>query len=410
MIVKMYWNRAIFLHCLFSLAISSLSFHQINGYDWRDPLGNITIRWDIISPTPDGYVAVVNITNYQKYRKVDAPGWKLSWRWAHKEIIWTTIGARVADQGNCRRFKKNVPTSCAKAPTIFDLTANDDEVKQNQKIDGCCKGGVLLSRVQSYHNSTTAFQIAVGGEGSSNITWRLPTNYTFRTPHGAYSCSRARVVPNTRFISADRRRITQAMKTWKVECSYKPPSQFKDVPNQCCVSLSSALGVNTSCPICSCSCPNQNHSCSTKRHDRLVSKIECTKHMCPVNINWQVINHQRKVRVTISNLNYAKNYQDWIMLAEHPAFDNSTTLLHANHKFLSPKSYSNKMEVVWGRRGYNDALTPFGKKGSSIKMVMVFKRYKAGHHDRVATADWKNPPDAIFFNGDLCVIPNTTQF
>ncbi|KAF4404702.1 hypothetical protein G4B88_006088 [Cannabis sativa] len=370
MIVKMYWNRANFLQCLLSLAISSLSFHQINGYDWRDPLGNITIRWDIISPTPDGYVAVVNITNYQKYRKVDAPGWKLSWRWAHKEIIWTTIGARVADQGNCRRFKKNVPTSCAKAPTILDLTADDDEVTQNQKIDGCCKGGVLLSRVQSYHNSTTAFQIAVGGEGSSNITWRLPTNYTFRTPHGAYSCSRARVVPNTRFISADRRRITQAM-----------TAQIRII-----------------------------HALRTKRHDRLVSKIECTKHMCPVNINWQVINHQRKVRVTISNLNYAKNYQDWIMLAEHPAFDNSTTLLHANHKFLSPKSYSNKMEVVWGRRGYNDALTPFGKKGSSIKMVMVFKRYKAGHHDRIATADWKNPPDAIFFNGDLCVIPNTTQF
>ena len=150
---------------------------------------------------------MVNITNYQKYRKVDAPGWKLSWTWPHKEVIWTTFGGRVVDQGDCSRFKKSgsIPTSCSKTPTIFDLTA---DVPQNQKIDGCCKGGVLLSRVQSYHDSTTAFQIAVGG------TWRVPANFTFRTPRGQYSCSRARVVANTRFVTPDLRRVTQAFSEW----------------------------------------------------------------------------------------------------------------------------------------------------------------------------------------------------
>ncbi|XP_062112686.1 COBRA-like protein 1 [Humulus lupulus] len=248
------------------------------------------------------------------------------------------------DQGDCSRFKKSgfIPTSCSKSTTIFDMTA---EVPQNQKMDGCCKGGVLLSRVQSYHNSTTAFQIAIGGEGSSNATW-------------------------------------QRLGRWNAATNRRPNPKTKYYQ----ISAVSLYPLSM-----------------VKKHDRLVSKIECTNHMCPVNINWQVIKHQRRVRVTISNLNYGTSYQDWIMLADHPAFDNTTTLLHANHKFLSPNSYS-KMEVVWGRRGYNGALAPFGKKGSTINMVMVFKNNKPGHHG-IAAGEWKKPPNAIFFNGDRCVIP-----
>ncbi|PON54955.1 COBRA-like protein [Trema orientale] len=401
--MKIWNNRATFLCTLLSFAIV---FHQTNGYDSRDPHGNITIRWDVMSPTPDGYVAVVNITNYQKYRKVDAPGWKLSWTWPHNEFIWATLGARAGDQGNCDRFKKgrSVPATCSKSPAIFDLTA---EVPQSEKIDGCCKGGVLLSRLQGYNESTTAFQIAVGGAGSENTTWRVPTNYTFRAPRGEYSCSEARVVAPTRFITPDRRRVTQAYKTWKVECSYKPPSQNR-VP-LCCVSLSSDHGMNTSCPTCSCSCQNQTHSCSTKNHDRLVSKIECTDHMCPVNINWHVMskveeNHERKIRVTISNLNYARNYPDWIVLVEHPALGYSTGVIHANHRFLSSSNYR-KMEVVWGRKGHNQVLAPFGTNGSTTNFVLVFK----GRARHGTAREWRSP-EAIFFNGDRCVSPLPTQF
>lgn len=79
---------------------------------------------------------------------------------------------------------------------------------------------------------------------------------------------------------------------------------------------------------------------SRKGHDKLVSKIECTDHMCPVNINWHVTskvkqNHQREIRVAVSNLNYVRNYPDWIMLVEHQALSYSTRVIHANHKFLS---------------------------------------------------------------------------
>jgi len=31
------------------------------------PTGNITIKWDIMQWTSDGYVAVVSVYNYQKY-------------------------------------------------------------------------------------------------------------------------------------------------------------------------------------------------------------------------------------------------------------------------------------------------------------------------------------------------------
>ncbi|PWA42200.1 COBRA-like extracellular glycosyl-phosphatidyl inositol-anchored protein family [Artemisia annua] len=39
-----------------------------------DPNGNITIKWDIISWTPDGYVAVVTMYNFQQYRHISPPG------------------------------------------------------------------------------------------------------------------------------------------------------------------------------------------------------------------------------------------------------------------------------------------------------------------------------------------------
>lgn len=58
-----------------------------------------------------------------------------------------------------------------------------------------------------------------------------------------------------------------------------------------------------------------------------------------------------------------------------------------------------KMEVVWGRKGYNQVLAPFGTNDSTTNLVLVFKG-RAGH-----TAEYWRSPKAIFFNGDLCVSP-----
>nr|GEZ64647.1 hypothetical protein [Tanacetum cinerariifolium] len=45
------------------------------AYDALDPIRNITIKWDIISWTPDGYVVVVTMYNFQQYRHTSPPGW-----------------------------------------------------------------------------------------------------------------------------------------------------------------------------------------------------------------------------------------------------------------------------------------------------------------------------------------------
>ncbi|KAK9090083.1 hypothetical protein Sjap_023260 [Stephania japonica] len=113
--------------------------------DPYDPDGNITIRWDIVTWTPDGYVASVNITNYQKYRTVQAPGWKLGWTWARNQVVWASIGAGFLNKGDCSGFKGSIPLTCAKQPVAVDLRA---DVPYNGQVAGCCKGGVLASRFE----------------------------------------------------------------------------------------------------------------------------------------------------------------------------------------------------------------------------------------------------------------------
>ncbi|KAF8089578.1 hypothetical protein N665_0502s0041 [Sinapis alba] len=128
--------------------------------------GNITIKWDFMSWTPDGYVAVVTAYNYQKQRSIGSPGWKMSWRWTRKEIA------------------------------------------------NCCKGGVLKPGLES------AFQIAVGNAGDSVKTVRMPVNFMFTAPKQQYLCGPTKNVRPTRFITADKRRMTRALMTWNITCVF----------------------------------------------------------------------------------------------------------------------------------------------------------------------------------------------
>ncbi|KAL2612479.1 hypothetical protein R1flu_024171 [Riccia fluitans] len=89
-------------------------------FDPLDPEGQIMIRWDIMGWTGDGYTATVNIINTQQYRGITS--YRLGWKWAKKELIWTTQGAQVAEQGDCSRHPTNPPPmSCSRSPTIIDL-------------------------------------------------------------------------------------------------------------------------------------------------------------------------------------------------------------------------------------------------------------------------------------------------
>ncbi|OVA17466.1 COBRA [Macleaya cordata] len=342
-----------------------------HAFDIYDPTGNITIQWDVMSWTPDGYVALINITNNQMYRTVPKPGWKLSWTWAGPEVIWSTFGSRVINRGDCSsRFKAKGkgkgPHSCAKGPTIVDLTA---DAPFNQQIAGCCRGGILSSRYQELDKSTAGFQISVGDAGTSNSTVRLPRNFTFVAGSGGYTCGPARVVAPTRFTTPDGLRYTSALMTWNLVCTYSAFLASKSIT--CCVSLSSFdRRKRASCPTCSCNCRNSTCNTRSKGNPGFVPPLmKCSDHMCPVSINWQMLMPQKNggdwaARVSITNYNYRTNYSDWTLLVDHPAVNKLTKVLHANHRRLPSKT----LELMWGIEKDNDVITTSGSKSSKVNV------------------------------------------
>ncbi|MBA0675195.1 hypothetical protein Goari_016750, partial [Gossypium aridum] len=235
------------------ICYDSLYFNSFSeAYDPLDPNGNITIKWDIMSWTADGYVAVVTIFNFQQYRHIQAPGWTLGWKWSKKEVIWSMMGGQTTEQGDCSRFKGNIPHCCKKDPTVVDLLPG---TPYNQQIANCCKGGVLNSWVQDPATAASSFQVSVGQAGTTNKTVRVPKNFTLKAPGPGYTCGPAKIVKPSRFVTADKRRVTQALMTWNVTCTY---SQFlaQKTPT-CCVSLSSFYNETiVPCPQCACGCQN----------------------------------------------------------------------------------------------------------------------------------------------------------
>ena len=118
------------------------------------------------------------------------------------------LGGQATEQGDCSKFKGNIPHCCKKNPTIVDLMPG---TPYNQQIANCCKGGVLNSWVQDPAGAASSFQISVGRSGTTNRTVRAPKNVTLMAPGPGYTCSRASIVKPSRFVTADKRRVTQAL-------------------------------------------------------------------------------------------------------------------------------------------------------------------------------------------------------
>ncbi|XP_047313134.1 protein COBRA-like [Impatiens glandulifera] len=397
------------------LLLASFSFTSTEAFDPLDPNGNITIKWDVISWAPDGYVAIVTMYNFQQYRHIQAPGWSLGWTWAKKEVIWSMVGSQATDQGDCSKFKGNIPHCCRKDPTIVDLLPG---TPYNQQIANCCKGGVINSWMQDPGNAASSFQISVGNAGTTNKTVRVPKNFTLKAPGPGYTCGPAKVGKPTKFYSPDAgRRVTQAMMTWNVTCTY---SQFlaQKTPT-CCVSLSSFYNDTiVPCQTCTCGCQNNNTqpgSCVNPDSPYLASVVngpgknsltplvQCTSHMCPIRVHWHVkLNYKEywRVKVTITNFNYRMNYTQWNLVAQHPNFDNLTQIFSFNYKPLSPYGAINDTGMMWGVKFYNDFLSQAGPFGNVQSELLFRKDPSTFTFDK----GWAFPR-RIYFNGDNCVMP-----
>ncbi|XP_062226288.1 COBRA-like protein 7 isoform X4 [Phragmites australis] len=366
------------------------------------------------------YVPVmVSIHNNQLYRHIEQPGWRLSWNWAGKEVIWATTGAEATEQGDCSRIGAAKPPHCCEPrPVIVDLPPG---TPYNQQVANCCRGGVLSSLTQNNMTSTAAFQMTVGefayakDHNGSSKGPEKPWDFNIGVP--GYTCSNATEVPATRF-KVDKQRHVQVLLTWQVTCSY---SQYRESASpSCCVSLSAFYNSTiVACPQCSCGCqwspPAPQCVSGSDRSTALALPhgddepaapiVRCTDHMCPVRVHWHVkVNYREywRVKVTISNYNLVRNYTDWNLVMQHPNLRSLTQLFSFNYQPLIEYGTYNDTAMFWGVKHYNEMLLQDG----NVQTEMILKKNES---DFTFSGGWAFPR-RVYFDGHECVMPPPDQY
>ncbi|XP_047318389.1 COBRA-like protein 6 [Impatiens glandulifera] len=410
------------LHFLILFSLSLIDFlSPAYGYDPLDPNGNITIKWDVLVKNEDGNQNIqVSILNYQLYRHIELPGWRLSWGWQNQEVIWDMSGSEATEQGNCSTFLgSKKPHCCLQNPVIVDLLPG---TPFNKQVSNCCKGGVLPSFVQGPGKFGSSFLMTIGSgapsstppKGNVKVGVGIPTNFSLGVP--GYSCGEAHLVPPSKFYSDNGRRTTEAVATYNVTCSY---SQFLSSPSpKCCVSLSAFYNESIiPCPRCSCGCQGQaGLKCvksgetppvlqmptddNTPPPDPLVV---CTRHMCPIRVHWHVkVSYKEywRVKMTITNMNYVKNYSEWNLEVLHPSLQGLTQVFSFNYKPLNQHGNFNDTGMFYGIKFYNDMLSQAGENGN-VQTEILLRKDPGNFTFRDGWAF----PRRIYFNGDECVMP-----
>ncbi|KAM3762586.1 hypothetical protein ACB098_01G358400 [Castanea mollissima] len=400
----------------FFILITSIS--PSYGYDPLDPHANITITWDLMLENDATYDVRVSLYNFQLFRHMDRPGWKLSWTWISDEAIWDMWGAEATEQGNCSRFKGGVlPHCCEKQPVIVDLMPG---APYNKQFNNCCKGGVLTSMTQDQTMYGAAFRMNVNKATINNTdnSFFMPLNFNLGVP--GYTCGDPFKVPPSKFKADGGRRSTQALETWNVTCIY---SQFQaSLTPKCCVSLSAFYNSTiVPCPQCSCNCEGLGGTKCVKsdksppllklRHandEEPQPLVRCSKHMCPIKVHWHVKESYReywRVKITITNLNFVKNYSQWNLVVLHPNLRNVTQIFSFNYLPLNPYGSINDTGMFWGIKYYNDMLLQSGPSGN-VQTEMLLNKDPSIFTFREG---WTFPRK-ISFNGDECVMPPPDEY
>ncbi|KAL9688591.1 hypothetical protein QQ045_033014 [Rhodiola kirilowii] len=384
-----------------------------DGYDPLDPNGNITITFDTHRWTDDGYEAMVSIRNYYQYLHMDEPGWSLGWTWADSEVIWSMTGAFATLLGNCSpEFKFRVPHSCRKDPVIRDLMP--DASQHGNTVEGCCRGGVLSAFAINPARSFSSFKLMVGNLNQS-ATGRPPVNLTLMAPGPGYTCSQLLLVDPTVSLVINGQRQEHVFRTWKSTCTYSTFLANK-IPT-CCVSFSTFYSQEiTSCPTCSCGCRDADQSTVTcirqgslSHPAKVTDRVWCTGHMCPVRVHWHIKSNYMdywRVKLTISNYHYLKNYSNWNIVVQHPGFSQPTTTFSFDSSLLPSAGFSD-VALFWGLDLYSKVLlqaddTQFGSVTTEVLMKKDLNSFTFGN-------GWAFPR-RIYFEGENCIMPLPETF
>ncbi|KAL5791133.1 hypothetical protein ACOSQ2_006021 [Xanthoceras sorbifolium] len=355
--------------CLWPSAMAlTLLVSMCNCYDPLDPNGNITVTFDILQRRQDGYTARVTIQNYYQYRHVDKPGWKIGWTWTQDEVIMSMSGAFATQKGNCSSLSFQDAHCCKKDPAIVDLSP---DASTESMSEGCCKSGLLSAYAINPAKSFSSFEITVANL-FTNTSFFAPKNLTIMAPGPGYTCGSLEDTDPTVYHDIDGRREVQVFRTWKSTCTYS--TFLANKAPSCCVSLSTFYNPTiTSCPQCSCGCRPTNQSTSSCIREgynspqldftNSVDLVQCTDHMCPVRVHWHVksnyVDHWR-IKLTVSNYNYKKNYSDWNVLVQHPGFSQKLTTFSFSGPVLPDVGFPEEVALFWGVSNYNEELLQAG--------------------------------------------------
>ncbi|GMH24371.1 hypothetical protein Nepgr_026214 [Nepenthes gracilis] len=339
---------------------------------------------------------------------------------AGDEVINYIAGAEAKEQGVCNRtWGGQRPHCCLKNPVIIDLNPG---APYNKQVANCCKGGVLSSLIQDPSTAAASFQMNVGLGGNGNVSnLMLPGKFRFGSP--GYSCGNPEIIDQPTKFPEDRgRRWTQALKTWKVICTF---SQFQASPTPtCCVSLSAFYSPTIiKCQTCSCGCCEPSQSKCLKAGEMPSALLQpkdkdpdaepplvvmCSIHMCPIQVHWHVKQSYKeywRLKITITNLNAYKNYSQWNLAVKHPNLQSIAEVFSFNYRPLNISGPFNDTGLFWGIQKYNDMLLQMGENGFVQTELILHK--DLGQF--TFNSGWAFPR-RIYFDGQECVMPPPDEF
>ncbi|KAF7010224.1 hypothetical protein CFC21_024666 [Triticum aestivum] len=384
--------------------ICCLSSRFADAYDPVDPNGNITINWDFPSIEPNVYAVKVSIHNYQLYRHIERPGWRLSWVWAGHEFISDVIGAETTERGNCTLLREATGHGGPAAGRAVQQAVRQllpwrrALVRHAEQQDGHLA-------VRDVHSQFRARRARRPQDADHLQHRRAGLHLQQRHQRAGDEVQGRRAAPRTR--------------TWQIICSY---SQFRDAPSpSCCVSLTTFYN-NTivGCPRDSCGGANSPsaHQClSGGEQSKVLAAlpdadgappvpvIRCTEHMCPIRVHWHVKQSYRgywRVKTTVTNYDVVSNYTDWNLVVQHPNLRSLTQLFSFNYQPLIQYGTINDTGVFWGIKNYNEMLLRDG----NVQTEMILEKDPS---DFTFSGGWAFPR-RVYFNGHECVMPPPDQY